>query len=289
MLLNEAQTLEDDGRFYEALALIDRVLGMDADDRLVAAALTNKARVLAELDRTDQSLAACDEVIERFADQPDLVAYARYHRAASAFEHGRTAEALADVDQILRNDPRDEDDLIIADALLLKALVLRGEDGLALYDEVAERYLDDDAITATALAWKAELLGDLKRWDQGLTVARNVIARFDGATDSDVRLRVASAHVWVAGYLARKRQWAGAIEAYGRLLDGFDATESDEMATLVGWAREQRSALRVLHALRGPRVGAGVGVAALLIFTVFRRTGRRRDRERRRSVAVRLR
>src|SRR6478735_8197698 len=272
MLLNEAQTLEDDGRFYEALALIDRVLGMDADDRLVAAALTNKARVLAELDRTDQSLAACDEVIERFADQPDLVAYARYHRAASAFEHGRTAEALADVDQ-----------------MLLKALVLRGEDGLALYDEVAERYLDDDAITATALAWKAELLGDLRRWDQGLTVARNVIARFDGATDSDVRIRVASAHVWVAGYLARKRQWAGAIEAYGRLLDGFDATESDEMATLVGWAREQRSALRVLHALRGPRVGAGVGVAALLIFTVFRRTGRRRDRERRRSVAVRLR
>jgi tetratricopeptide (TPR) repeat protein len=283
-LLNEAERLEEDGRLYEALALIERVLNLTDEDELLASALTLKAHVLSGLERTAEAVAVCDEVIERF--EGPLTVYARYYRAHAAFDSGRPGDALADVDAVLQHAPADEP--IVADALLLKALILKGDDALALYDEVAERYADDHSTAATALAWKAELLGDLKRYEQGLSVARNVIARFDGATDPDVRLRVASAHLRTGYFLERTRRWPEALEAYNGLFESFKADESESMAALLGWASEQRTALRVLVAVQRHAGPIRVGVAALLIFTVFR-TGRRRDRERRRPMAVRLR
>jgi tetratricopeptide (TPR) repeat protein len=283
-LLGEAERLEEDGRLYEALSLIERILGLGDEEELLAGALTLKAHVLAGLDRTVEALAVCDEVIERF--DPLLTVYARYYRAHAAFDAGRFGESLADVDAILHH--AEPEDPIVADTLLLKALILKGDDALALYDEVAERYADDHSTAATALAWKAELLGDLKRYDQGLSVARNVIARFDGATDPDVRLRVASAQLRTGYFLERTRRWPEALEAYNGLFDAFKAEESESMAALLGWASEQRAALRVLVGIQRHAGPIRVGMAALLIFTVFR-TGRRRDRERRRPMAVRLR
>ena len=283
-LLGEAERLEEDGRLYEALSLLERVLTLGDEDELLAAALTLKAHVLADLDRTSEALAVCDELIERF--DPLLTLYARYYRAHVAFDTSRPGEALADVDALLHHAGPDEP--VIADALLLKALILKGDDALALYDEVAERYAEDHSTASTALAWKAELLGDLKRYDQGLAVARNVIARFDGATDPDVRLRVASAQARTGYFLERKRRWPEALAAYNGLFESFRAEESESMAALLGWAAEQRTALRVLVGIQRHAGPIRVGVAALLIFTVFR-TGRRRDRERRRPMAVRLR
>jgi hypothetical protein len=113
-----------------------------------------------------------------------------------------------------------------------------------------------------------------------------VIARFDGATDPDVRLRVASAQLRTGYFLERTRHWPEALDAYNRLLASFEADESESMAALLGWASEQRTALRVLVAIQRHAGPIRSGVAALLIFTVFR-TGARRDRERRRPMAVR--
>jgi len=287
-LLNEADVLEEGGRFYEALALIERVLGMadEDEDALIAGALTQKAHVLGELEREDEKRATCDEVIERFAEQPELVAYARYYRAHDALERGMREPALEDVDLLLQHDP--PDDVIVGDALLLKASILGGEDALALYDEVAERYAEDDSLAAAAMTWKAELLGELKRYAQGLQAARNVLARFDGATDLEVRERVAGAQMRIAYYLERMRRWPEALEAYDKLLAAFSPDESPMIAAMLDWAQEQRNALRVLAPLQRHAKPIRVGVAALVLFTVFR-NGYRRDRERNRSVAVRLR
>ena len=79
-----------------------------------------------------------------------------------------------------------------------------------------------------------------------------------------------------------------ALAAYNGLFESFRADESESMAALLGWAAEQRTALRLLVGIQRHAGPIRVGVAALLIFTVFR-TGRRRDRERRRPMAVRLR
>lgn len=277
-LLNEAAALDDGGRFYEAIALLDRVLAVDADDLVVAEALTRKARLFRALGRIEDATAMCDAVLERFGDDPELAVSVRYYRAVATYEEGRHEQALAHVDEILGDGLR-ADHPLVADALLLKALTLvrleRPTDALALYDEVAERGGDEPTV-ATALAWKAELLGDLHRYEEGLAVARHVAARFDGASEPTTRLRVASALLRVGSYLEDTGQRAAAIDAYRRLLDGFRPDEP-QLEELLAWAREQYDALRVLHALRGPRLPVGVGAAALLIFTVYRRTSRRRE------------
>src|ERR1700754_2626534 len=105
-LLGEAERLEEDGRLYEALSLLERVLNLSDEEELLASALTLKAHVLAGLERTAEALTVCDEVVERF--DPQLTVYARYYRAHAGFDTGRLGEALADVDAILQHAPADD-------------------------------------------------------------------------------------------------------------------------------------------------------------------------------------
>jgi tetratricopeptide (TPR) repeat protein len=274
-LIGEAIGLEEAGQVHAALVLYERVIALDDGDESVADALTRKANALDGLGRREASLAVCDELIARF---PRLASYGRYFKAVAAHEDERPDEALVLIGELLA------DEQLVDDALLLKALVVGGPEALALYDEVAGRVTDDDT-SSRALAWKIELLSELRRPREALALARHVIARFDGASDPDVRLRLASVHLHAGLSHERLGDRRAAIAAYDGMLGAFAAGESAQLDEQREWARLQRDALRALRWI----VPAGAGAAALLIFTVVVGTGRRRDRERRRPVAVRFR
>ena len=284
-LIQEAIGLEEAGQVHEALVLYERVIDLAEDDEPLADALTRKAGALGTLGRRAASLAVCDELIERFAARPWLASYARYYKAAAAREDAKPHEALALLDELVE----DAHEPLLAEALLLKALTLgdlrRAGEALALYDEIA---VADERVSVRALAWKIELLNEVARPREAVALARHAIARFDGASDPDVRRHLASVHLQLGLGLEAVRDWPGALAAYEGMLAAFPAGETPDTDAQREWAELRHAALRTMRWVDVHRGWLGAGAAALLIFTVVVGTGRRRDRERR-PVAIRLR
>jgi tetratricopeptide (TPR) repeat protein len=161
----------------------------------------------------------------------------------------------------------------------------RVDEALALYDEISGV---DESTSVRALAWKIELLNEVARHREAVALGRHAVARFDGASDPDVRRYLASAHVQLGLALEAMRDWRGAIAAYERMLAVFPAGEAPDIDAQRQWVELHHAALRTMRWVDVHRGWLGAGAAALLIFTVVVGTGRRRDRERR-PVAIRLR
>lgn len=142
-LHEQAIAYRNQGRYAEALPLLDQVLALTPDDRN---AKFNRAAVLAELNRGAEALAILDALLKDAPNDPDIF----QNRASVLADMGRNEEALIEVDKALRAQPAH------LMRRLLRGKVLtslgRGQDALAQFDE-----LDASLAQAGAQALRSEV------------------------------------------------------------------------------------------------------------------------------------
>lgn len=173
-LFNKGATLGRLGRSEEAIASYDEVdsLFKDATEpqirQQVASALNNKAYELGLMGRRSEEIEICDKAIASFKGAPESsihtsVVMAMSNKGEAFGVLGRNAEAL--------------------DVL---------NEASALYANIG-----DDPEFVRAMAWiafkKAVTLGRLDRIDEGRSAFGEVIARFGGSTNSEIRRLVEKA------------------------------------------------------------------------------------------------
>jgi tetratricopeptide (TPR) repeat protein len=203
------------GRPEEAVAAYDQVLDRYGDDpapalrevierarRALAApalreqaarALVYKGEELGELGRLEEAVAAFDQVLDRYGDDPapalrEEAAMALVNKGAALGELGRPEEAVAAYDQVLArygDDPAPALRGRAARALVYKGIRLdvlgRLEEAVAAYDQVLDRYGDDPALreqAARALVNKGLALGQLGRQEEAVAAYDLVLVRY---------------------------------------------------------------------------------------------------------------
>ena len=150
---------------------------------MVATALVNKGVVLGALDRPEEVLAACGEVLRRFggSDAPlllEVVAKALVNKEAALGALGRLEEVLATCEEVLRRfGGSDAPPLLgqVAKALVNKGVALgalgRPEEVLATCEEALRRFGGSDASKLLEQVMKA-LVSTLMRASVDLGPAR---------------------------------------------------------------------------------------------------------------------
>ena len=152
-LFNRGAALEQLERCEEALACYDRTLALQPGH---IDAMGNRGGALRALKRPHEALAAFERLLEA---QPNS-AMAHYNRGVALMDLNRVSEALSAFNRALEIDSS----LAVAHgnrATALNALG-RGEEALAAYDRAPQDF--------TTLSEKGELLHDLQRFAEALTV-----------------------------------------------------------------------------------------------------------------------
>jgi len=192
-----------------SLMALDKASGA-IDPLVVAAALLNKGLILAERGRSQDELAAYDQIVARFGADPapglrEQVANALWNKALTLGQLNRPEDELAAYEQIVAGFGGDTEPALrerVANALVNKAITLgelnRPEDGLAVYEQIVARFGADPAPAlreqvAKALVNKALTLGELNRPEDGLAVYDQVVAQFGGDTEPALREQVEKA------------------------------------------------------------------------------------------------
>jgi tetratricopeptide (TPR) repeat protein len=126
-LHQQAIAYRNQGRYAEALPLLDQVLALTPDDRN---AKFNRAAVLAELDRRPEALAILDALLKDAPNDPDIF----QNRASVLTDMGRNEEALIEVDKALRAQPEHPMRRLLRGKVLTS--MGRGQEALAQFDEL---------------------------------------------------------------------------------------------------------------------------------------------------------
>lgn len=204
-LLNKGIRLRDMGNPAAALDCADLVLsrtqGLDMPilDSLVAKAMTERLRALIDLDRPDDEVRACDELVERFGSHAD-------------------PEVLGSVGLGLLNN-----------AIRLR-LLGRSEECIQRFDQIASLFADTSSVAlriraAEALWGKGKRLEALGRDAEARAAYQEVLSRYGGATESELV-------EWVANAEARLADFAGttdeAVALYGSVASRVAGLSSDE-------------------------------------------------------------
>ena len=226
----------------------ERLVHPDEDERVTAASvLFQRGVALGKGGRTEEELAAYDEVVRRFgkSEEPALleaVAKALFNRGVGLGELDRTEEALAAYDEVLcRLGESDAPALLeaVAKALVNKGVGLgelgRTEDELAAYDEVLHRFGESEALAlleqvAMALFNKGVRLGALDRTEEALAAYDEVLCRF-GESEAPALLEPVAIALFNKGVrLGALDRTEEALAAYDEVLRRFG--ESDAPALL---------------------------------------------------------
>jgi tetratricopeptide (TPR) repeat protein len=230
----------------------------------VARALLNKGVRLGALNRSEDAIAAYDEVVRRFGDatEPEMrerVAKALRNRGVRLGALNRTEDAIAAYDEVLRRFGDATETALrdqVAKALFNKGNSLgalnRIEDAIAAYDEVVRRFGDatESALrepVGMALFNKGDSLGALNRSEDAIAAYDEVLRRFGNATEPTLRKQVVKALFKKGVSLGDLNRSEEAISAY------------DEVLRRVGDASEPALDEAVARAL----VNKGVSLAAL--------------------------
>ncbi len=179
-LLNEANALQEMGRYDDAIALYDQVIerfgpGRAGSELQVGVALTNKSSLLIQLGRSHEAIVTCEEVMGKYQTDRDvssavLSVSALWVKGSALFVVDSPAmaldsfnRALAQVDTLDAPIPN----FILAGLLHSKGLVLvrlsELDSALATFDEALTRYgmdveLQQNGTTAMILISKALVL-----------------------------------------------------------------------------------------------------------------------------------
>jgi tetratricopeptide (TPR) repeat protein len=237
-------------RDKDALIVLDESLGRFLDgvtdnapqgeqDRKVRLAVVNalrmKASVLANLERTGEALACCDDLIRRFGSIEDSkillrVARAMFTRAGLLSQLGRQDKEIAGYDEMVARfgDSKDVDITeTVLYALERKTRIYQEQEDLEIVievcDEIIRRYGEDTSwrtadSVARAMIRRAVALG--KRGDHGKELADydQAVLRYGDSPESLLRLHAAKALMFKAVTLNDADQSAAEMECYDEVL-----------------------------------------------------------------------
>lgn len=246
-----------DGRELERLiGESDRVLARDGGSNepeargRIAEAMTAKADALSDLGRNEESLAVLAELVRSFeaSDAPPArvaVARALYNRAGLLRDVGRADEALAAWSQVAERfaaDPPSDLEFIALEALYNRGHNLlalgRADEAILTLDEVIERYGHESSVyarmtIADALMLKARSLERVAP-SQVPGALDEVVARFDGSPEAELRERLAQALAQKVWFLMREGRSDPAIAVSEELFARFERESDPGLTAEVG-------------------------------------------------------
>ena len=212
------------------------------EEMVVARKLIEKGTTLGRLNRPEDALATCDEVIRRFgaSEAPALreaIAIALLNKGTALSALRRPEDVLATYDEVMQRFGASEAPALreaVAIALVNKgesfSELQRLEDALATYDEVLQRFgaSEDPALlkwVATALVNKGAALGGLRRPEDVLATYDEVIRRFGASEDPTLREAVATALLNKGAALNALQRPEDALAICDEVLQRFGASE----------------------------------------------------------------
>jgi len=246
-LMDAARGLDDNSAdeitAYDLAVRVVDGLARDGDidphlRRLAARALVGKAVVLRILARDEEAIAACNEVVRRFADATEptlreLAAKALISKGLALRTLSKSEDAIAPNDEVVQRfgdaaEPALR--VLAAKALFNKGQVLRTlnrmEEAIAAYDEAARRLAeatepDLRELMGRALTNKGFTLWTLNRNEEAIAAYDEVINRFGDAAESALREKVAKALRNKGFALAILNRNEEAIAAYDEVVSRF--------------------------------------------------------------------
>ena len=204
-------------------------------------------------DRTEEELAAYDEVVGRFSasEDPGLlepVARALYFKGLTLGRLNRSEEALAAYDEMVGRFSASENPALlelVAQALYFKGVALgrlnRSEEELAAYDEVVRRFgaSENPALlepVARALCSKGLTLGTLNRSEEALAAYDEVVGRF-GASETPALLEPVAQALCSKGLtLGTLNRSEEALATYDEVMGRFGTSENPALLEPVSQA-----------------------------------------------------
>jgi tetratricopeptide (TPR) repeat protein len=225
----------------------------------VAQALMKKAFQLGALERSEDAIAVCNEVVDRFGAAEGLalregVASALIYKGIWLSKLQRSEDAIAAYDDVLKRFGSAQEPTLrerVARALINKGIRLgalaRSEDAIAVYDDVVSRFGEDEELkvregVARALVNKGTRLGSLGRSEEAIAVYEQVVSRFGTAEAHSLLEQVGRALInkgFRLGLLGRSEE---AIAIYGEVVSRFGETDDPALRERVARALANKGA-----------------------------------------------
>lgn len=232
-MLRHAQTME---ALFADEAKADSGASSNAED--VAFAMFNIAYALGKLDRSEQSIAAYDALVDRFGSnsQPALqeqVAKALFNKGIRLGKLGRPADEISVYDDIVARFGRSALTALqdqVAKALFNKGVILgkldRPTDEIAVYDDLLARFVDSahpslQGQVAMTLLNKGVTLSELKRFEDAIAIYDELLARFGDSGLPAMQKQIAMALVNKGVALADLDRSENAIAIYDDVVARF--------------------------------------------------------------------
>ena len=234
-------------------------------DLAVARKLIEKGTTFGQLNRPEDALATCDEVLRRFGASAapalrEAVALALLNKGTALSALRRPEDVLATYDEVIQRFGASAAPALreaVAIALVNKgerfSELQRLEEALATYDEVVRRFGASEDPTllkwvATALVNKGATLGGLRRPEDILATYDEVIRRFGASEDPTLREAVATALLNKGAALNALQQPEDALAICDEVLQRFGASEDPTLLRGVATALINKgAALGGLH------------------------------------------
>ena len=265
-------------RTEEALAAFNEVarLAELADTaeivRVTAVVLFNQGVLLEKLDRLDESLAVYAKLSDsQEAPTPAIlewVARALVNQAGVSISLGRPENAFGPVERV-RRLLHDRPESVLADcwtqALMIQAVALRelgqGEDTLAIYDEIVNRFATCDGPEAIdrvtfALLHKGAQLAELERYVEAIQAYDDLVERCSETSSPDQTERWATGLVNKVHALAQLGKNNEALEACEAALAQIEMSDSTELVPVLEQALFNQAALQLCTERYGAAIQA---------------------------------
>ena len=218
-----------------------------------ARVLFDKVVALGNGERADDALAACDELVSRFAasDSPlvlDQIAKALVTKGVLLAQTNRQEEALVSWDEVVHRFGESHIPTLLeaaAKALGNKGIALselnRIEEALVTYDEVIHRFGESRTLAvleavAAALVNKGIALGKLNRYEEALAAYDEVIHRFVEGRTPDLLETVARVIVNRGVVLSELSRQEEALAAYDEVVRRFGESRNPALLEAVALA-----------------------------------------------------
>ena len=246
--LKAQQLVTQLGRVFQEEGTADKEVNI-----LIAKALLRISILEWEMDHSQESISAYDEVVRRLgkASEPALreaVAKAQFNKGVRLGQLGRSEEEIASYDEVVRRFGEASEPALreqVAMALVNKGVTLgqlgRSEEEVASYDEVVRRFgeASEPALreqVAKALVNRGIRLGQLERSEEAIASCDEVVRRFGEASEPTLREQAAKALVNKGVRLGQRGRSEEEVASYDEVVRRFGEASEPALREVVAKA-----------------------------------------------------
>lgn len=259
-MLGKALSDPADGyRLFDEMIETFRHPSSPEERRWLARAMVNKGVALGRLNRSQEEIAAYDDVIARFGNDKALneeTADALFNKGAALHDLSKHREAIGVYDDLIARFGSSTEEALrdaVAEAFVSKGAALRSlqrfVEEIAAYDSVVSRVGAATELrlrkkVASALVNKSAALTGLGRTDEAIAIADMVDVSFGTAASLYLKTMVALALCNKAQALITANQKRQAVSVLENLISRFDGTGYAELKGALDIAREKLASLK---------------------------------------------